>query len=214
LYVDRNDDGKYNLEDERYDLAFPFVIDGRILELSHVAADGSRLVLKTVAQGTAQVTERPVKFAIGQRAPEFEAKLMDDKTVKFPGNYKGKIVLLTFWATSCGPCRWMIADEARAYERFKDEGFDVLGVSLDPISRAESVRTFSTDWGMTWPQILAGDGFDGNVPRLYDVQSMPHAILVDGTTGKVLAMPETLKQDGVGTTIRRVLAIREALREV
>jgi peroxiredoxin len=211
LYIDRNDDGKYDLRNELYDLAFPFAIDGKILELASVQADGSRLVLKA-ASGKAPVTERPTEIAVGRQAPEFEAKALGDRTVRFPGDYKGKIVLLTFWAVGCGPCRGVIADEVRAYERFQEDGFEVIGVSLDAADRADAVQDFCRDWRMTWPQILDSQRSNGGLAKLYHIESMPNGILMDGTTGKVLATPETLKQHGVAVTIRKVLAIREALR--
>jgi hypothetical protein len=65
---------------------------------------------------------------------------------------------------------------------------------------------------MTWPQILDSQRSNGGLAKLYHIESMPNGILMDGTTGKVLATPETLKQHGVAVTIRKVLAIREALR--
>jgi peroxiredoxin len=211
IYVDRNHDGEYDRDTELCDLALPFAIDKRILELDTITADGSRLNLKLSARHAPEVPEgKPAKLAVGQPAPTFKADLLDDKQVAFPGDFKGKVVLLTFWSTGCGPCRSVIADEVRTYERFKDSGFEVLGVNLDDKKRASQVHSFRDDWGMTWPEVL--DGSEGSVARLYNVQSIPRAVLVDGSTGKILATPEHLKRDGVNETVRTVLSIREALQ--
>ena len=211
LYVDRNHDDQYDEETELCDLALPFAINKRILELESIAADGSRLTLKSSARPEADIARsKPAKLAVGQPAPHFKADLLDHKAVEFPGDFKGKVVLLTFWATTCGPCRSVIAEEVRTYERLKDQDFEVLGVSLDGANGEGRVRSFRDDWGITWPEVV--DGYDGRVAPLYDVQSIPRAVLVDGTTGKILATPDHLKRDGVSETVRKVLAIREALR--
>ena len=122
-------------------------------------------------------------------APAFQAKTLTGREVSFPKDYRGKLVLLDFWATWCPPCLVEFPHVRSAYERFKDQGFEVVGVSLDAPNgiSAETVRGFLNQNNAPWENIYEG------VIRLasaYRVVGIPATFLVDGDTGVVLAQGE------------------------
>jgi thiol-disulfide isomerase/thioredoxin len=124
----------------------------------------------------------------GQKAPIFKVKAVDGKSVNFPADYKGKVVLLDFWATWCPPCRAELPNVVAAYQKYHDKGFDVVSVSLDEPQQGPALLQFVHDHGMTWPQIYDGQYWQAAVAVEYGVDAIPCPVLVDGDTGKVLAV--------------------------
>ncbi len=126
-------------------------------------------------------------IAAGQKAPAFYAKTLDGKTINFPGDYKGKVVLLDFWATYCKPCRAELPKVVAAYNQYHDKGFEVLSVSLDLAKKGPAVLQVVKDDNMTWPQIYDGQAGKTPVAALYGVHAIPCPVLVDGDTGMIIA---------------------------
>ena len=90
-----------------------------------------------------------------QPAPSFEGKTLDGQTVRL-ADLKGKVVLVNFWATWCGPCRLEVPELAKLYQTYKDQGFVVLGMSLD--SQPESyVSTEAKRMGADYPIVVVGE---------------------------------------------------------
>ena len=137
-------------------------------------------------------------------APTFKAQALSGGTINFPADFKGKIVLIDFWATWCRPCRAELPNVVRAYDRYHARGFDVVGVTLDGIQRvpATRVESFTADQKMKWQQVYA-DAAD--VARSYGVDAIPAAFLVDGDTGTILAAGDATHGDALSATIERYL---------
>jgi thiol-disulfide isomerase/thioredoxin len=109
---------------------------------------------------SAKAEDKRSAVSAGQKAPIFQVQTIDGKTVKFPDDYKGKVVLLDFWATWCGPCREELPNVVATYQKYHAKGFEVLSVSLDLPRQGPALLQFIHDNNMTWPQI-----YDGNIGR-------------------------------------------------
>jgi thiol-disulfide isomerase/thioredoxin len=133
----------------------------------------------------------------GQKAPIFKVKTVYGKPVNFPDDYKGKVVLLDFWATWCPPCREELPNVVAAYQKYHDKGFEVLSVSLDKPMQGSALLQFVHDHNMTWPQIYDGQYWNAAVAVEYGVHGIPCPVLVDGDTGTILAVGV----DALGTSL-------------
>ncbi|HTR41187.1 MAG TPA: TlpA disulfide reductase family protein [Pseudomonadales bacterium] len=124
----------------------------------------------------------------GQTAPRFQLKPINAPKIDFPGDYKGKVVLLDFWATWCPPCRAELPNVVAAYQKYHSKGFDIVSVSLDEAGNGPDLLQFMKDNGMVWPQIYDGGYWKAAVAVEYGVHAIPCPVVVDGDTGKILAV--------------------------
>jgi len=123
--------------------------------------------------------------AVGQPFPDITLKTPDDKPISI-SDYagKGKYVLLDFWAAWCGPCRQANPRVVDLYKRYKDRGFEIVGISLDQTKDAW-VKAIKDD-NITWPQMSDLGFWQSAAAKLYSVGSIPHMVLLD-KDGKIIA---------------------------
>lgn len=122
-----------------------------------------------------QSTETNVKVTLkDDKAPEFSLKSVDGKTVKL-SDYKGKVVIIDFWATWCPPCRKGIPDLISIQNEFKDKVV-IIGISLDREKTIKDVPGFVKNNGINYP-VVYGD--DKVVIDYGGIQSIPTSFVVD-----------------------------------
>lgn len=129
------------------------------------------------------VVTKMLATTIGQQAPEIVLPTPDDKELAL-SSLKGKIVLVDFWASWCGPCRKEMPNVVKAYAKYKDKGFEIYGVSLDQ-DKGRWVEAIQKD-GITWPQVSDLKYWDSYAAKLYAVEGIPYTVLLD-KEGKIIA---------------------------
>jgi thiol-disulfide isomerase/thioredoxin len=95
-------------------------------------------------------------------------------------NYKGKVVLLDFWATWCPPCRAELPNVLKTYKEYHAQGFEIIGISLDRDQDREKLTSFLEEKNMTWPQFFDGNYWKNKLAVKYGVNSIPATYLLDG----------------------------------
>lgn len=148
-----------------------------------------------------EMTEKQKRTAVGTKFIDFEMKTPEGKAVKL-SDYagKGKVVLVDFWASWCGPCRREMPNLVEAYAKYKGKNFEIVGVSLDQDAEAwkESIKSLK----MTWPQMSDLKLWQNEGAQLYAVNSIPHTVLIDGE-GTIIA--RGLHGDGLAEKLAEVV---------
>jgi thiol-disulfide isomerase/thioredoxin len=139
-------------------------------------------------------------LAAGTVFPDFNEKDLDGKPLAI-ANFKGKIVLVDFWATWCGPCVAELPNVLKTYEKYHPKGFEILGISLDKDETA--LKNFLKTKGMTWPQYFDGKGWQNKLAQQYGVDSIPATYLLDGE-GKIIA--KDLRGEALETQVGKLLS--------
>ncbi|MEE1945554.1 TlpA disulfide reductase family protein [Pedobacter sp. KR3-3] len=126
---------------------------------------------------------KPVDIVVGQPIANFEQNNQFGKPVSV-SDFKGKYLLVDFWASWCVPCRQENPTVVKAYQQYKNRGFEVLSVSLDDDKKAW-VKAIKAD-GLKWVHVSDLGGWQNAVSRMFNIQGIPTNILID-KNGIVLA---------------------------
>ncbi len=119
--------------------------------------------------------EAPAGPRVGAPAPEYVAATLEGDTVAL-SSLRGRVVLLNLWATWCAPCRHETPFLQSLYERYRDRGFEIVGISMDSGDAALQVAAFVEEYGVTYT-ILHDPQMRGM--ELYQVLGLPATFLID-----------------------------------
>ena len=122
----------------------------------------------------------PASELDGKVVPDFSATDLDGKPISLQ-QYRGKVILLDFWAVWHGPCIGEMPNVKRVYNTYKDQGFDVIGVSLD--TDETRLRNYLKKNNIPWRQIFSGQKWKSPLAQQYHIQTIPAPWLIarDGT---------------------------------
>ena len=136
-----------------------------------------------VLLATACSSMKPVKAAKDERRPAPNFTLPDEsgKPIRL-SNFKGKVVLLDFWATWCGPCKIEIPWFIEFQRKYKDQGFTVIGISMDE-GGWQTVRPFVEEFKMNYPVLIGNDDMATNFGG---VEVLPTTFIID-KQGRIVA---------------------------
>jgi peroxiredoxin len=121
-------------------------------------------------------------LAIGTKFPDFQEKDINGKPMSI-AKYKGKVVLVDFWATWCGPCVMELPNVLSTYEKHHAKGFEIIGISLDQTE--QKLTDFTKEKNMPWQQFFDGLAWQNKLAQKYGVNSIPATYLLDGE-GKII----------------------------
>jgi len=134
-------------------------------------------------------------------APDFKVRSIDGDDLSL-AKFKGKIILLDFWATWCGPCRQEMPNVKRMWAKYSSDQFVIIGVSLD--RNRDSLDRYLKSEGITWPQYYERDG-RMRISDMYGVRAIPESVLIDQDGAiKAVGLRGSALYDKIGDLLKKL----------
>lgn len=138
---------------------------------------------------------------IGQMAPDFTAPNTNGESVAL-NDIKGKVTIIDFWASWCGPCRRENPNVVKTYKKYHDKGLEIIGVSLDRPDQKDRWLKAIKDDQLDWHHVSHLNYFNDPVAQLYNITSIPATFILDAS-GKIVA--KNLRGDALEKKIAELL---------
>ncbi len=140
-------------------------------------------------------------LAPGKMAPTFTEVMANGDSLSLE-DLRGKVVLLDFWASWCGPCRRENPNVVNLYEKYKDDGFTIMSVSLDK-TKAPWLAAIEKD-NLSWPNHVSDlNGWNSRVPKFYGVRGIPFTVLID-REGNIITSGNATRGEALAENLARI----------
>jgi len=199
LLLDANGDSNFG-PTERFPIDRAFRLNDAWFEVDTIKGDGTEFKLKKAASPE-EIAKRTAPPTTGDVAPAFTGPGLDGKPVNFPADYKGKLVLVDFWATWCMPCVAELPNVKAVHDKYHDKGLEVLGISFDKPGQADAVRKFAEARKLPWRHVYEGKFWATDIGQKWNIGSIPAAFLIDGDSGRVLAAGPAVRGEKLDATV-------------